>query len=76
MKTHSSPTSTAAVASRKTAAIEFIQSAASGKVDKAFTHTAPQFRHHNPWYMGDAKSLSAAMAQIGETLDVQFRSRP
>ncbi len=48
--------------SHKTAAVDFLQLAATGKARQAFaTHMAPGFRHHNPWFKGDADSLAAGM---------------
>lgn len=49
--------------SRKEAAIEFLKDCASGKnVREAYRkHVGPGFRHHNPWFRGDAESLMIAM---------------
>jgi predicted SnoaL-like aldol condensation-catalyzing enzyme len=48
--------------SRKAAAIDFLQLAATGRAREAFDkHAAPDFRHHNPWFKGDAVSLMTAM---------------
>ena len=64
--------------SRKDAAIEFLKLAASGKVHEAYErHISQNFRHHNPHFHGDARSLQAAMADNAEKnpnkeLDVQF----
>ena len=41
----------------------FLKLAASGKLDEAYRHVAPNFRHHNPYFPGDAESLKAGMAQ-------------
>jgi predicted SnoaL-like aldol condensation-catalyzing enzyme len=50
--------------SRKDAAIEFLRLVASGSVPEAFRkHAAPDFRHHNPYFRGDAESLMAAMEE-------------
>jgi predicted SnoaL-like aldol condensation-catalyzing enzyme len=49
--------------SRKDIAISFLQDAATGKVDAAYSKVAPNFRHHNPYFPGDAESLKAGMAQ-------------
>jgi predicted SnoaL-like aldol condensation-catalyzing enzyme len=50
--------------SHKDAATSFLRLAASGEVERAFaTYTAPNFRHHNPYFRGDAKSLASAMAE-------------
>lgn len=60
--TEESPTGT--VTSHKDAATAFLRWAASGDVDRAFdTYAAPNFRHHNPHFRGDARSLAAAMAE-------------
>ena len=49
-------------ADHKQSAIDFLQLAASGKVREAFRkHVGPNFRHHNPYFRGDADSLMAAM---------------
>lgn len=46
----------------KDAAISFLNLAASGSVREAFRmHVGPGFRHHNPYFRGDAGSLMAAM---------------
>ena len=47
----------------KSAAIEFLQSAAAGKVDEAYQLVAPNFCHHNPYFQADAESLKAAMRE-------------
>ena len=50
--------------SRKQVAIEFLQGAASGKVRDAYAqYVAQGFRHHNPYFKGDADSLMVAMEQ-------------
>lgn len=44
-------------------AVEFLQLAASGEVDVAFSrHVAPDLVHHNPWFAAGRESLRAAMA--------------
>ena len=49
---------------RKDAAIEFLTLVASGKVREAYQrHVGPGFRHHNPFFRGDAASLMEAMEQ-------------
>jgi predicted SnoaL-like aldol condensation-catalyzing enzyme len=49
--------------SHKEAATSFLQLAASGDVRRAFdSYISPDFRHHNPHFRGDAKSLATAMA--------------
>ena len=41
--------------SRKEAAIEFLKLAASGKLEEAYgRHVGAGFRHHNPYFRGDA----------------------
>lgn len=63
--------------SRKEAAISFLKLAASGRVDEAYdNHMSPNFRHHNPYFRGDAESLKAGMAEAhgtfpDTTLEVQ-----
>lgn len=50
--------------SRKEAAIEFLTLVATGRVRDAYQrHVGPGFRHHNPYFQGDAASLMAAMEQ-------------
>ena len=50
--------------SHKEDAIEFLRLAASGQVREAFARFAgPGFRHHNPWFRGDAESLMAGMLE-------------
>ena len=50
--------------SRKDAAVEFLTLVATGKVREAYDrHIAPGFRHHNPYFRGDAVSLMDAMEQ-------------
>jgi predicted SnoaL-like aldol condensation-catalyzing enzyme len=49
-------------ASLKEAAVAFLQLTAAGKVEEAFERYAgPAFRHHNPYFPGDAASLKAGM---------------
>jgi predicted SnoaL-like aldol condensation-catalyzing enzyme len=44
-------------------ALEFLRLASAGDVDQAFgQHVTEGFRHHNPWFAGDAKSLMRGMA--------------
>ena len=60
----------------KDRAIEFLQLASSGDARRAFAlHAGPAFRHHNPWFHGDAESLMQAMIDNasrmpGKQLDV------
>jgi len=44
-------------------AITFLTLAASGRLDEAYSHVSAGFRHHNPYFKGDAESLKAGMAQ-------------
>lgn len=51
-------------ASRKEIALAFLRAAASGKVREAYQkHVAPDFRHHNAYFPGDAESLMKAMEE-------------
>jgi len=65
------------VSIRKHAAISFLKLAASGKVDEAYgNYIGANFRHHNPYFPGDAESLKAGMAGAhgkfpNTTLEVQ-----
>ena len=53
-----------AAQSRKQVAIEFLKGAASGNVRDVYAqHVAKDFRHHNPYFKGDADSLMVAMEQ-------------
>ena len=62
---------------RKDVATSFLKLAASGKVDEAYgNHVSENFRHHNPWFGGDAESLKAGMAEAhgkfpNTTIEVQ-----
>jgi len=48
----------------KERAMEFLRLAASGKVREAYhKYVGPVFRHHNPYFRGDAESLMAAMEE-------------
>lgn len=48
----------------KDAAKKFLRLCATGKVGEAYQRfVAPGFRHHNPWFKGDADSLRAGMEQ-------------
>lgn len=50
--------------SLKEAAVEFLTLAATGKVRDAYErHVGPGFRHHNPYFRGDADSLMKAMEE-------------
>jgi predicted SnoaL-like aldol condensation-catalyzing enzyme len=50
----------------KEIAISFLKLAASGKLDQAYDQVTESFRHHNPYFKGDAESLKAGMAQAHE----------
>ena len=60
----------------KEAAVSFLRLAASGSVREAYTrHVAAGFRHHNPFFAGDAQALMAGMEENarqnpGKRLDV------
>lgn len=61
---------------RKDIAISFLKNASSGKLDEAYRGVSPNFRHHNPYFKGDAESLKDGMAQAykqfpNTALDVQ-----
>src|SRR5438874_13775526 len=47
----------------KQIAISFLKNAASGKLDEAYSSVSANFRHHNPYFKGDAESLKAGMAE-------------
>lgn len=50
--------------SLKDAAIEFLTLVATGQVREAYLrHVGAGFRHHNPFFRGDAASLMAAMEE-------------
>ena len=63
--------------SKKDNAVTFLKLAASGKLDEAYdNYIAPNFRHHNAYFAGDAESLKAGMAAAHKqfpntTLEVQ-----
>ena len=49
---------------KKETALAFLKLAASGKVSEAFEkYISRNFRHHNPHFRGDAKSLKAGMME-------------
>jgi predicted SnoaL-like aldol condensation-catalyzing enzyme len=53
-----------ATLSLKEKAVSFLQLVASGKVREAYeSHICPDFRHHNPYFRGDAESLLVAMEE-------------
>lgn len=48
----------------KQIAISFLKMVASGKVEDAFKiYVSQDFKHHNPYFKGDAKSLISAMLE-------------
>ncbi|GED60681.1 nuclear transport factor 2 family protein [Brevibacillus formosus] len=50
--------------SLKENAVSFLQLVASGNVREAYQrYTGPNFRHHNPYFRGDAHSLMLAMEE-------------
>ena len=65
------------ISGRRESAISFLKLCASGRVDEAYqNYIAASFRHHNPYFAGDAKSLKAGMAEAAAkfpdtTLEVQ-----
>jgi len=51
-------------ASRKDIALSFLRAAAAGSVREAYQkHVAPNFRHHNAYFPGDADSLMRGMEE-------------
>ncbi len=49
---------------RKEAAMQFLRLVASGNVREAYRkHVGAGFRHHNPFFPGDAESLMVAMEE-------------
>jgi predicted SnoaL-like aldol condensation-catalyzing enzyme len=49
---------------RKELAASFLQNAAAGRVRAAYEgRVTPAFRHHNPYFAGDAESLMRAMEE-------------
>ena len=61
---------------KKEVAVSFLRLAASGSVQEAYTrHVSDGFRHHNPFFAGDAGSLMTGMEENarqnpGKRLDV------
>ena len=54
---------------RKEAAVSFLKLVGSGRVSEAFDRfVAPSFRHHNPYFKGDAASLKQGMEQSHKEL--------
>ena len=68
---------TGAAFDKRQTAITFLKLAASGKVSEAFQkYLSRNFRHHNPYFAGDAESLKKGMVEAQEkfpntTLEVQ-----
>ncbi len=63
---------TAGKISRKEAAVSYLRLASSGKVREAYdAYVSPNFRHHNPFFQGDAQSLMAAMEENAMVLEIQ-----
>jgi predicted SnoaL-like aldol condensation-catalyzing enzyme len=59
-------------ASNKEAATSFLRLVTTGKIREAFDkYVAPGYRHHNPYFKGDAASLKAGM----EENDVEFPNK-
>ena len=50
--------------SNKDTAVSFLRLASSGRVREAYKkHIAPNFRHHNAYFPGDAESLAKGMEE-------------
>ncbi|HEX5355311.1 MAG TPA: nuclear transport factor 2 family protein [Aquabacterium sp.] len=45
----------------KATAVQFLQLAASARIDEAYELVAPHFRHHNPYFEGNASALKTGM---------------
>ncbi len=64
--------------SHKDAAVEFLELVAAGNVREAYRkHVGPEFRHHNPYFAGDAAALMRGMEENaarnpGKVLAVQM----
>jgi predicted SnoaL-like aldol condensation-catalyzing enzyme len=62
---------------KKDSAVSFLRLAAAGRVHEAYSqHIASGFRHHNPYFAGDAGALLAGMEENarqnpGKQLDIQ-----
>lgn len=53
--------------SLKDKAVAFLHGASSGNVEEAYkTYVAEGFRHHNPYFKGDAESLKQGMKDAAE----------
>lgn len=67
----------ATTSSNRDKATMFLKLAASGKLDDAYgKYISANFRHHNPYFAGDAESLKAGMAEAhakfpNTTLEIQ-----
>ena len=63
--------------SPKQVAVAFLQTVVSGRVREAYEqHVGANFRHHNPWFSGDAAALMAGMqesqrSQPDKTFEIQ-----
>ena len=61
----------------KDSAVEFLTQIVAGDIRRAYEkHVGEGFRHHNPYFKGDAKSLRKGMEEDearnpGKTLDIQ-----
>ncbi|HYV95056.1 MAG TPA: hypothetical protein VE978_24995, partial [Chitinophagales bacterium] len=54
--------------SLKEAAVDFLRLASSGNVREAYEkHVAQDFRHHNPYYIGDRESLMKGMEDAAKS---------
>jgi hypothetical protein len=52
------------VGAKKDAAVSFLRLAASGRVREAYTNqVGAAFRHHNPFFAGDAEALMTGMEE-------------
>ena len=52
------------MATRKEVAVSFLRYAASGRVREVYEkHVSNDFRHHNPFFTGDAQALMAGMEE-------------
>jgi predicted SnoaL-like aldol condensation-catalyzing enzyme len=55
---------TTATPDLKATAMDFMRKVAAGEVSEAYTrYVSPTFRHHNPFFRGDANSLKQAMQE-------------
>ena len=62
LPTNSRPAS--ATPDLKAAAVDFMRKVAAGEVGEAYArYVSPTFRHHNPFFRGDAQSLREAMQE-------------